>query len=102
MKVRYLGAFADAARSKEEICASAVPSVSGLIDCLLERNGEKFRALMIDPTTGTLRGGTTLLVNGHRRGLEHQLSDGDEVTLLTPVAGGRATPQAGDAGALFR
>lgn len=89
IRVRYLGAFADVARSKEETCVPAVPSVSGLIDYLLERNGEKFRALMIDPTTGTLRGGTTLLVNGHRRGLEHRLSDGDEVALLTPVAGGR-------------
>jgi MoaD family protein len=88
IRVRYLGAFADATRSKAETCEPAIPSVSGLIDHLLERNGEKFRALIIDPTTGTLRGGTTLLVNGHRRDLEHPLSDGDEVTLLTPVAGG--------------
>jgi molybdopterin converting factor small subunit len=43
---------------------------------------------MIDPYTDTLRGGTTLLVNGHSRDRDHRLSDGDEVALLTPVAGG--------------
>ncbi|UCD58884.1 MAG: MoaD/ThiS family protein [Candidatus Hydrogenedentota bacterium] len=88
IRVRYLGAFADAARAKRETCELAAPSVSSLIERLLERNGEKFRSLVIDPSTGTLRRGTTLLVNGHRRGLEHKLCDGDEVTLLTPVAGG--------------
>jgi len=28
-------------------------------------------------------------VNGERRDLQHNLSEGDEVTLLTPVAGGK-------------
>ena len=88
IKVRYLGAFADAARSKEEICELASSSVGALVERLLERNGEKFQNLLIDPSTGTLRGGTTLLVNGHKREMQHELSDGDEVVLLTPVAGG--------------
>ena len=88
VRVRYLGAFTDAAKSKEETCELAVPLLSDLIDHLLERNGEKFRSLLIDPATGTLRGGTTLLVNGHRCGLQSELSDGDEITLLTPIAGG--------------
>lgn len=88
IRVRYLGAFTDIAKSKEETCELGDAQVGSLIDHLLERNNEKFRELMIDPSTETLRGGTTLLVNGHRRDLDHKLSDGDEVTLLTPVAGG--------------
>ncbi len=89
IRIRYLGAFADAVRSKEETCTLAGSSLGALIDYMLERNGDKFRTLLLDPETGSLRSGTTLLVNGHRRELQHELSDEDEVTLLTPVAGGR-------------
>lgn len=88
IKVKYLGAFTDVARSKEETIELGSPLVGALIERLLERNGEKFHHLLIDPATDVLRGGTTLLVNGHRRDLQHELSDGDEVALLTPVAGG--------------
>lgn len=55
---------------------------------LLERNGDKFRRLLIDPATGAMRSGITLLVNGARAAPHHILSDNDEVTLLTPLAGG--------------
>ncbi len=88
IKVKYLGAFSDAVKSKEETCQLDDPKLRALVDRLIERNGEKFRNLMIDPSTETLRGGAALLVNGHSRDLDHRLSDGDEVTLLTPVAGG--------------
>ena len=88
IKIRYLGAFTDVVRSKEDTIELGSPLVGSLVDLLLERNGEKFHNLLIDPATGALRGGTTLLVNGHRRDAEHRLSDGDEVALLTPVAGG--------------
>jgi molybdopterin converting factor small subunit len=86
--VRYLGAFTDAAKSKEETRALDEPVLSALIDELLIRNGERFQTLLIDPATETVRGGITILVNGHRRELHHNLADGDEVTLLTPIAGG--------------
>jgi len=86
--VKYLGAFTDAAKTKEEKCDLASPLLSALIDDLVRRKGEKFQFLLIDPETGILRGGTTLLVNGHRSELHHMLVDGDEVTLLTPIAGG--------------
>ena len=89
IRIRYLGAFADAVRSKEETCGLTGSSLGTLIDHMLERNGDKFRTLLLDPETGSLRSGTTLLVNGHRRELQHELSDEDEVTLLTPVAGGK-------------
>jgi len=88
IKIRYLGAFTDVVRSKEDTIELGSPLVGSLIDHLLERNDEKFHNLLIDPATGALRGGTTLLVNGHRRDAEHRLFDGDEVALLTPVAGG--------------
>jgi MoaD family protein len=86
--VRFLGAFSETVKAKEETLELDDPLVGSLIDYLLERNSEKFRRLMIDPSTNRLRGGTTLLVNGHRRDRDHRLSDGDEVALLTPVAGG--------------
>lgn len=88
VRVKYLGAFTESAKSKEEICELSVPLLSALIDKLVERNGEKFQTLLIDPATGAIRGGTTLLVNGHRCDLQHTLADGDDVTLLTPIAGG--------------
>jgi len=91
VKVRYLGAFADSVPSKEETCSFTARSLGALLDQLLERNGERFRSLMINPETGNLRSGTTLLVNGQRRDLDHELSDGDEITLLTPVAGGNTS-----------
>jgi len=90
IRIRYLGAFSDAVRSREETCKLAGSSLSALIDYMLERNGDKFRSLLLDPETGSLRSGITLLVNGHRRRLQHELSNEDEVTLLTPVAGGKA------------
>ncbi len=86
--VKYLGAFTDAASSKEETFELKNASVGLLVDLMLERNGEKFRELLVDPSTGMPRGGVTLLVNAHRREMDYGLSDGDEVALLTPVAGG--------------
>jgi len=88
VKVRFLGAFSDVVKRKEQTFELDDPLVGSLLDYLLDCNNEKFRKLMIDPSTNTLRGGTTLLVNGHSRDRDHRLSDGDEVALLTPVAGG--------------
>ena len=38
--VKYLGAFTDAAKSKEEKCEVFAPSLGALIDYLLEKKGE--------------------------------------------------------------
>jgi len=86
--IKYLGAFTDAAKSKEETYELTVPLLGAFIDDLVDRKGEKFQFLLMDPATGTLRTGITLLVNGHRREFHHTLVDGDEVTLLIPIAGG--------------
>ena len=88
VKVKYLGAFTEATASKQETFELESASLGSLVDLMLERNGEKFRELLVDPSTGTPRGGVTLLVNAHRRDMDYGLSDGDEVALLTPVAGG--------------
>jgi len=89
IRIRYLGAFADVAKSKEETIEFPDDGhVGSLVDKMLERNNEEFRRLMIDPSTDILRGGVTLLVNGHKRNMDYGLCDGDEVALLTPVAGG--------------
>jgi molybdopterin converting factor small subunit len=86
--IKYLGAFSDVCASKEEVLELDEPLVGALIERLIERNGEKFHRLIIDPSTETLRGGATLLVNGYSRDFTHRLCDGDEVALLTPVVGG--------------
>jgi MoaD family protein len=88
IKVRFLGAFAEAVRSKEETCELASPFVRELVKRLIERHGEGFRLLAIECSTDRLRPGVTLLVNGQKQDLKYSLSDGDEVTLLTPLAGG--------------
>ena len=88
IRVRYLGAFTDVTASKEETFELEDGRVGSLVDRMLERNNDEFRKLMIDPSTDAPRGGVTLLVNAHRRDMDYGLSDGDEVVLLTPVAGG--------------
>jgi molybdopterin converting factor small subunit len=88
VKVRYQGAFADAAHAREAVYEFASATVDSLIDYLLQRNEERFRFLMLDPFTGKMRSGTTILVNGQRMDLYHVLHDNDTVTLLTPLAGG--------------
>ncbi|GAB4330927.1 MAG: hypothetical protein Kow0099_01910 [Candidatus Abyssubacteria bacterium] len=86
--VKYSGAFADAAQTREATYQISSSLLGGLIEHLLETHEAKFRLLMLDPATGALRRGVTILVNGHRRNFDDQISDGDEVILLTPVAGG--------------
>ena len=86
--IKYIGAFSEAAKSKKETYELSTPLLSALIDDLVDRKGEKFQFLLIDPTTQILRTGITLLVNGHGCDLHHALVDGDEVTLLVPIAGG--------------
>lgn len=88
VKVRYLGAFADAAHAKEATYEFSHATLDSLLEKLIVKNGDKFRTLMLDPSTGAIRSGMTLLVNGQRLALDHPLADNDEVTLLTPLAGG--------------
>jgi len=88
VKVRYQGAFAEAAHAREAVYEFVSATVDSLIDYLLQKNEEKFRFLMIDPITGKIRSGTTILVNGQRMDLYHVLNDRDVVTFLSPLAGG--------------
>jgi molybdopterin converting factor small subunit len=88
IKVRYLGAFAEATHVKQATYELDASSIDALTDYLVKQNGEKFRALMLDPATGKFRSGLTVLVNGERIVPHQVLADNDEVTLLTPLAGG--------------
>jgi molybdopterin converting factor small subunit len=88
IRVKFSGAFADAAHKRETTYQISSFLLGGLIEHLLENNDDKFRLLMIDPATGDVRRGVTILVNGQRLSLKDQIAEGDEVTLLTPVAGG--------------
>jgi molybdopterin converting factor small subunit len=88
VRVRYLGAFTDVAHAKEATYEFSDATLDSLLEHLIEKNGDKFRTLMLDPSTGGIRGGMTLLVNGRRLDPRHPLADNDEVTLLTPLAGG--------------
>ncbi|RJP17090.1 MAG: hypothetical protein C4520_17685 [Candidatus Abyssobacteria bacterium SURF_5] len=89
VKVRYLGAFADAVKYGEVLYDCSAITLDSLVEELAQRNGEKFRKLLVDPATGDIRGGAILLLNGHRIALDHPLCEHDELVFLTPVAGGK-------------
>ena len=69
------------------------PTIRGVLQELSNRFGERFRDLVFDPRTGEPRDRIVILVNGrHYRGLtgglDSELSQGDEVAIFPPVAGG--------------
>jgi molybdopterin synthase sulfur carrier subunit len=72
---------------------TAEPTIRGMLHELSNRFGEGFRDVVFDPHTGEMRDHVVILVNGrHYRnlagGLDSQLSQGDEVAIFPPVAGG--------------
>jgi len=56
---------------------------------LSERHGDDFRALVLDQA-GAVRPGLLTLVNGQSvpNRQQHRLADGDEISLISAVAGG--------------
>ena len=60
-----------------------------LVADLAEKYGSEFRGIVLD-ASGQLRPSLLALINGQAvdKGARAELKDGDEVTLLPPIAGG--------------
>lgn len=63
--------------------------VAGALEEVVQKLGQQAASIL--PEEGTLRPGIVVVVNDEmlrRGGAEHELHDGDELTVLMPVAGG--------------
>jgi MoaD family protein len=86
----YFAQVRQAAGVETEKLALAVGTdLAAALAELGKRHGETFRALVLDEF-GVVRPSMLVLVNGvpAQRGGQRPLADGDEVTLLSAVAGG--------------
>lgn len=67
-------------------------TVRGLLNEIFRKYGKHVGDRMIDPNTGELRSYFKVLKNGRNveflKGMETLLSDGDEIIIFPPVAGG--------------
>jgi MoaD family protein len=71
----------------EHIDASCAMTVAAAIAHVASRHAKEFGDLVCD-ANGSVRPGIIVLVNGVPADPGHTLDDGDEITLLSPVAGG--------------
>lgn len=88
--VRYLAQVRQAAgRSGEEVVLDAPCHLSDVLRHLAERHDEPFRRLLLDPA-GRVQTSLLLFVGDQQVGEAGAvpLKDGDEITVLTPMAGG--------------
>ncbi|MEM3421006.1 MAG: MoaD family protein [Candidatus Hadarchaeum sp.] len=91
VKVKFIGAFRDAAGVKEaEI--NDVKNIRDLFSALVKRFGEKLKKEMFDPKTNRLLDWVFVSLNGKTVRLpddfETSLKDGDVVIIYPPLAGG--------------
>ncbi len=77
----------EAGTGAEEIVLDDGASITGGIGVAAGQHGEGFRKLVADEN-GSVRPSLLVLVNGRPAGPDQRLSPGDEVTLLSAVAGG--------------
>ena len=84
--VRYLAQLRQAAgRAEERLDLPGGSSVSDLVKHLGGRDG-RLRGVLLDG--GEARGSLLLFVGDEQASRDRILQDGDEVTLMTPIAGG--------------
>ncbi|MGQ9789017.1 MAG: MoaD family protein [Candidatus Hadarchaeaceae archaeon] len=91
VKVKFIGAFRDAAGTKEaEI--EGVKDIGDLFSTLVKRFGEKLKKEMFDPKTNRLLDWVFVSLNGKTVRLpedfERSLKDGDVIVIYPPLAGG--------------
>ncbi|MGC8817484.1 MAG: MoaD family protein [Candidatus Hadarchaeum sp.] len=91
VKVKFIGAFRDAAGVKEaEI--EGVTNIDSLFKALVKRFGEKLKEEMFDPKTNRLLDWVFVSLNGKTirlpEDLDTSLKDGDVVVIYPPLAGG--------------
>jgi molybdopterin converting factor small subunit len=85
--VRYLAQLRRlAGRSEERVSLSGPCSVGQLVADLAEANNGLRRALLDD--RGGLRAAILIFVGDEQATADRTLKDGDEVILMTPIAGG--------------
>ena len=88
VKVRYQAVFSDITGSEEDTVLAEQLTLGGLVTKLVSRFGEPFKDLLLEPHSGDIRSGMTVLVNGRLQPRDTRLQDGDEVVFLMPLAGG--------------
>lgn len=90
VNVSYFGQLRDLAGQDAEVCEpDASSDLRTLLTDLADRHGGPFRNAMLDETGG-LRRSLLLSVNGAAvvKTALPPLNDGDEITLMSPIAGG--------------
>jgi molybdopterin converting factor small subunit len=85
--VRYFGQLRRAAGRGEE--RASLPDPSSVADLVkhLAQNNERLRGVLLD-NEGEVRASLLVFVGDEQAGKQRPLTDGDEVTLMTPIAGG--------------
>ncbi len=85
--VRYLAQLRQAAgRTVEQVEWPGPATLAGLVAALAERH-PSLRDVLLDPA-GAPRASVLVFVGDEQAGPDRPLSEGDEVTLMTPIAGG--------------
>ena len=91
VKVRFSSVLLAVTKDEKEAYVDAT-SVEQLIEELIAKYGDEFKARLIDQKTGKIRRFVNIFVNGKdvrlTRGLKTQLKDEDEVSILPAVSGG--------------
>jgi molybdopterin converting factor small subunit len=85
--VRYLAQLRGlAGRSSEQLELNGPGTTAGLVEALIERH-PPLRPILLDEQ-GRPRASVLLFVGDEQAGPDRALTEGDEVTFLTPIAGG--------------
>jgi MoaD family protein len=86
--VHFYGSFRHVAGKEEESVELAEATLEGLVQAMERSYGQRFSQTLRDPQK-QLSPGMMALVNGKQfPGWQTPLSDGDEVTFLSAIAGG--------------
>jgi MoaD family protein len=90
VRIRFFGSFRSITGKEEESVELAEATLEGLVQAMDRSYGQRFIQTLRDPQK-QLSPGMMALVNGQQfPGWQTPLSDGDEVTFLSAIAGGEA------------
>jgi len=90
--VKLLGVFRGLTDTDQFSAEVKHLNVRGVIRVLIDSASEKAKAILIDPELNDPRPNALLLLNGREisilKGLETEVNDGDELTIIPVVHGG--------------
>jgi len=90
--VRVFATFRELLGKRTIELDTAVDDVEGIIRLIADTYQPSFKKAVVDPQTGQVRKGFSVLLNGQDitflDGLRTRLKDGDTIALFSPVAGG--------------